>query len=137
MRASQSGQVSIFVLGIALISFAVAGVAIDGTRAFLYRRTLQNAADAAALAGASEINASAYYSRRSTAVTLEAHRARTAALEWLARRGLDVRASVTAQATLVSVGLRGRLGTTFLGLVGVESLPVAADATAEPVARSP
>ena len=136
MRGSQSGQVSVFVIGVALICFAIAGVAVDGTRAFLYRRTLQNAADAAALAGASEIDSRAYYSNREE-VVLDDAGARAAALEWLARRGLAVSADVSATPVLVRVGLSARLNTTFLGLVGIADLPVAAEATAEPLPGPP
>lgn len=136
MRGSQSGQVSVFVIGVALICFAIAGVAVDGTRAFLYRRTLQNAADAAALAGASEIDSRAYYSNREE-VVLDDAGARAAALEWLARRGLAVSADISATPVLVRVGLSARLNTTFLGLVGIADLPVAAEATAEPLSGPP
>jgi uncharacterized membrane protein len=128
--------VSVFVIGVALICFAIAGVAVDGTRAFLYRRTLQNAADAAALAGASEIDSRAYYSNREE-VVLDDAGARAAALEWLARRGLAVSADVSATPVLVRVGLSARLNTTFLGLVGIADLPVAAEATAEPLSGPP
>jgi len=119
-----------------LICFAVAGVAVDGTRAFLYRRTLQNAADAAALAGASEIDRSAYYAGRND-IVLDGGRARGTAMRWLARRGLPVEADVAATPALVRVGLRARLETTWLGLVGIGELPVAAQAVAEPVSGSP
>jgi uncharacterized membrane protein len=136
VSGSQSGQVSVFVIGVALICFAIAGVAVDGTRAFLYRRTLQNAADAAALAGASEIDSRAYYSNREE-VVLDDAGARAAALEWLARRGLAVSADISATPVLVRVGLSARLNTTFLGLVGIADLPVAAEATAEPLSGPP
>lgn len=136
MNDSQSGQVSVFVIGAALICFAVAGIAVDGTRAFLYRRTLQNAADAAALAGASEIDRRAYYSTRNE-IELDNSGARAAALQWLARRGLPVDADVSATPAVVRVGLRGRLSTTFLGLIGISDLPVAAASAAEPLSGGP
>ena len=136
MRESQTGQVSVLVIGTALICFAIAGIAVDGTRAFLFRRTLQNAADAAALAGASEIDSRAYYSSREE-VVLDDGDARAAALEWLARRGLPVRADVSATTDVVRVGLHGRLPTTFLGLIGITELPVAAESSAEPLSGAP
>jgi hypothetical protein len=136
VNESQSGQVSVFVIGAALLCFAIAGIAVDGTRAFLYRRTLQNAADAAALAGASEIDSRAYYSSRDE-ILLDDGSARAAALEWLARRGLPVAADVSATTAVVRVGLRGNLNTTFLGLVGITELPVAADSSAEPLSGAP
>jgi uncharacterized membrane protein len=136
VNESQSGQVSVFVIGAALVCFAIAGIAVDGTRAFLYRRTLQNAADAAALAGASEINKSTYYSGRDE-IVLDDAGARDAAVQWLARRGLPVDADVSATPAVVRVGLRGRLGTTFLGLIGISDLPVAAESVAEPLPFEP
>jgi uncharacterized membrane protein len=136
MTDAQSGQVSVFVMGAAVICFAIAGIAIDGTRTFLYRRTLQNAADAAALAGASEIDRRAYYSGREE-IALNDVEARAAALRWLARRGLPVDAEVVATPAVVRVGVRARLATTFLGLVGITDLPVAAESVAEPLPGLP
>jgi uncharacterized membrane protein len=136
MNDAESGQVSVFVIGAALVCFAIAGIAVDGTRAFLYRRTLQNAADAAALAGASEIDTSTYYSGRDE-IVLDDAGARDAAMQWLARRGLAVEAAVSATPAVVRVGLRGRLGTTFLGLIGISDLPVAAESVAEPLPFEP
>ncbi|CAN5724527.1 hypothetical protein BH24ACT26_BH24ACT26_19770 [soil metagenome] len=121
------------VVGLALVAFAVAGVAVDGTRAWLARRTLQNAADSSSLAGASELDRRAYYTSSGTEIVLEPATARAVAAEWLARRGLDARASISADTTSVEVVLRDELATTFLGLVGIKSIPVAAQATAEPV----
>ncbi len=118
-------------IGLALVSFAVAGVAVDGTRAFLARRTLQNAADSSALAGASEIDARAYYSSSGRTVRLDPGVSRRVAEEWLARRGLTARAILT-DASGVSVTLRDELDTTFLRLVGMDEIRVAAQASAEP-----
>lgn len=130
---SEEGQVAVLVVGLALVAFAVAGVAVDGTRAWLARRTLQNAADSSSLAGASELDRRAYYTSSGTEIVLEPATARAVAAEWLARRGLDARASISADTTSVEVVLRDELATTFLGLVGIKSIPVAAQATAEPV----
>lgn len=128
------GQVAIFVLGLALVCFAISGVTIDGTRAFLFRRTLQNSADAAALAGAAELDRRSYYSSGGADVGVATGPARAAAVRWLARRGLDARAAISVGEAEVGVVLRGDVPTTFLGLVGVSSLPVSVQATAAPVA---
>lgn len=134
---NEAGQVTVLVLGLAVVAFAVAGVAIDGTRAFLFRRTLQNSADAAALAGAGEVDRTAYYGSGGERILLDARAARAKAVEWLARRGLDVRAGIDADPSGVRVVLRGRLATTFLRLIGVGSVPVAAEARAEPASGAP
>jgi hypothetical protein len=132
----EAGQITILVLGLAVVCFAIAGVAVDGTRAWLYRRTLQNAADASVLAGGSELNRAAYYGSAGDIVELDAEAARAAAGSWLAKRGLPVDASITADATGIRVEVQGAVDTTFLRLVGVAELPVAVVARAEPVAGS-
>jgi Flp pilus assembly protein TadG len=132
--SGERGQVSVMALGLAVVAFAVAGLATDGTRAFLARRTLQNTADAAALAAASELDRDAYYSSGGRRVVLDPSGARAVALEWLARRGLGARAQVRVAPDVVAVALRDEIRTTFLGAVGIRVVPVAVLATAEPVA---
>jgi Flp pilus assembly protein TadG len=128
----ERGQVTVMALGLALVAFAVAGLATDGTRAFLARRALQNAADSAALAAASELDTDAYYESGGSQAVLDPARARGVALEWLGRRGLDARPAIAATSSHVTVSLRDSVRTAFLGLVGIERIPVAAVATARP-----
>jgi hypothetical protein len=130
---SQVGQVTILVLGLAMLLFAVAGVAVDGTRAFLFRRTLQNAADASALAGAGEVDVETYFETAGQRVALDPAAARRTALDWLERRGLPVHAAVAAGSGGLRVRLKGSIDTSFLGLIGLHSIDVAAEAAAEPV----
>lgn len=134
---SQSGQVTILILGLALVCMAIAGIAVDGTRAFLHRRTLQSAADASALAGAAEIDRSRYYSTGGRAVTLQLDQARHAAGRWLSARRLPARARIDADASALRVTLRGEVTTTFLNLIGIDQLPVAVESVAEPIAGTP
>lgn len=131
---NERGQTTVLVLGMALIAFAVAGLAVDGTRAWLYRRTLQNAADAAALAGAAELDRSAYYASGGRDVTLDADAASVAA-GWLSRR--DATAHVRATDDRVVVEMRGQVTTTFLSLAGIESIDVAVRADAAPLPGTP
>ncbi len=133
---NERGQTTVLVLGLSLVVFAVVGLAVDGTRAFLLRRTLQNMADAAAVAGASEVDQSTYYSTGGGEVSVEPGAAQKMASEWLLRRGLRVRAQVDATPERVMVVVRDDLPATFLGLVGIDSIPVAAEASAEPVSGS-
>jgi hypothetical protein len=64
MTSDERGQIAVLALGLALVVFAIAGLAVDGTRAFLARRSLQNLADAAALAGAGELDTDVLQDRR-------------------------------------------------------------------------
>ena len=132
MRPAEAGQTTILVVGLALVAFAIAGLAIDGTRAFLLRRSLQNAADAAAVAAAGELDTSSLYASGGRNVTLDPDAARAQAIELLSERALPARASISADSTGVTIVLRGSLPTTFLGVVGVSEVPVAAEARAEP-----
>ena len=138
MRSSdERGQVAVLALGMALLAFAVAGLAVDGTRAWLLRRSLQNAADAAALAGAGELDQAAYYASGGRVAELDPERGEAVAERWLTERGLDARWTVTPSAGSVTVEMRAEMPTTFLALVGVGSLPVAVEADAAPIAGTP
>ena len=129
---SESGQVAVLVLGLALVAFAVAGIAVDGTRAFLYRRTLQNAADAAALSGAAEIDQRDYYASGGEDVLIDEPAARAEVRRMLGLRGIRVSATAAIDTGGVTVVLRGNVPTSFLGIVGIESIPVAVESRAEP-----
>jgi hypothetical protein len=131
-RDNELGQVAVLVLGLAAVAFAVAGIAIDGTRAMLFRRTLQDVADAAVLAGASAVDQDAYYRSGGQAVTIDAEAARTEVARILAARGIEASAQIDADVDGVSIVLRGDIPSTFLGVVGIESIPVAIEARAAP-----
>lgn len=133
----QKGQVTILVLGLALVVFAIAGLAVDGTRAFLARRSLQNSADAAALAGAAELQVETYYATGGRTVVLDQAAARRAAAAWLGARGLPAQVEITTEPDRVEVVIRSQTPTSFLGLVGVRAIPVAAAARAAPLPGRP
>lgn len=135
--AREAGQVTVLVLGLALVCFAIAGLAVDGTRVFLARRTLQNAADAAATAGAGELDRRAYYRSGGRAVILDPEAARRTAARWLAARGVTSDAAIAADVASVSVSLRDEVPTSWLGLVGVGEIPVAVVARSRPIAGAP
>ncbi len=125
------------VIGLAMVVFAIAGLAVDGTRAFLFRRSLQSSADAAALAAAAELDEAAYYSSGGEVAVLDETAARRSAAGWLQRRGLPLEAEVATSPDRVEVVVRGAVPTTFLGLAGITEIPVAARADASPIAGGP
>ncbi|MDQ3646458.1 MAG: Tad domain-containing protein [Actinomycetota bacterium] len=129
----QRGQTTVLVVGLALLCFAVAGIAVDGTRAFLLRRTLQNAADSSALAGASELDRERYYESGGRVVLLDPELAGSVASSWLARRGIGSNVLLAVDEEAIEVHIRDRLDTTFLNLIGVGTLAVEARARAEPL----
>lgn len=131
---NERGQVTVLVVGMTMVVFAVAGLAVDGTRAFIYRRTLQSAADAAALAGAAELDKRAYYLSRGQEVTIDPAGARSIAHDSIRTRGLPVVVAVHATTDEVGIVLRGTVETFFLRLVGLRRMPVAVEAMSVPVA---
>ena len=133
----ERGQITVLVLGFTLVCFAVAGLAVDGTRVFLARRTLQNAADGAATAGAAEIDARVYYGSGGRDVVVDVAAARRVAARWLSLRGIHEGASISADANAVSVLVRDDVPTSWLGLIGIGEIPVRAVARSRPIAGRP
>lgn len=130
---NEGGQALLLVVGFTLLVFAIAGVAIDGARLAILRRGLQNSADAAALGAAGRLDSTALYASGGTVRRLDRSAAISEARDLLARRGLATAFEISVERNLVRAVVRARLQTTFLSLVGIEELPVAAEATAAPV----
>jgi Putative Flp pilus-assembly TadE/G-like len=128
----EKGQTTILVVGLAMVVFAVCGLAVDGTRAFLFRRTLQNIADSSVMAAAGEINQSRYYASGGRDLQLDPAVADRTAREWLARRGLALAVSVQTNEREVMVTASGMLQPTFLGMIGIHRIPVEVQAEARP-----
>jgi uncharacterized membrane protein len=125
------------VIGMAILCFAVGGLAVDGTRAFLLRRSLQTAADAASLAGAGQLDRNLYYSSGGRRIVLDRSAAQRVAVSYVGRKGLDARAAVTASGHEVHVILRASMPTSWLGLVGIRWIPVAAESRSRPESGVP
>lgn len=132
---AEGGYASILVLGMCVLCFAIAGLAVDGMRLLLERRSLQGLVDSAARAGASRLDRSDLYRNGATA-RLDGDQARARILEMLARRpGSD--ATISVSSTGVRVEVRATVEPTFLRAVGIGALPVRASAQAEPVFGEP
>lgn len=130
--ATEGGHASILVLGTCLVCFAVGGLAVDGMRVLLERRSLQALADSAARAGASMLDVDDMYRDGPGAAGLDAEKARRRVAEMLEGRPLD-RAAVSASTARVLVEVRRTIDPTFLRAVGIRGLPVRASAAAKPV----
>ncbi len=128
----ERGQAAVLVVGIALVCFATAGLAVDGTRAWLARRTLQNVADAAALGAAGEVDQQSVYDGRRP-VLLDPDAAEKQALRLLASSPMAHQGSIEVRGSSVGVSVRSRIRTSFLSLIGIHELEVGAEATAAPV----
>lgn len=133
MMNSESGQVTIMALGLAMMSLAIAGLAVDGTKAFLLRRTLQNAADSATLAASGEVSRSELYGSGGRALALSPDDAARTARNYLALRSIDARVAIEVDDDDVRLVVRGSADTLFLALVGISDVPVAVESNASPI----
>ncbi len=133
MMNSESGQVTIMALGLAMMSLSIAGLAVDGTKAFLLRRTLQNAADSATLAASGEVSRSELYRSGGRALALSPDDAARTARNYLALRSIDARVGIEVDDDDVRLVVRGSADTLFLALVGISDVPVAVESNASPV----
>jgi Flp pilus assembly protein TadG len=124
----ERGAILIAGLLLALALMIVIGAAVDVGRAFIVRRELVSLADGAALTGSQAIDLEALHQGR---LALDPAEAQNAALQALAAEpALDAQASASTGA--VSVRVERRLPTVLLGLVGLRTLTVSAQATASP-----
>ena len=131
LHRDESGQamvlVAIFLLGLV----AVAGLVADGGMVLAQRRDLQNVADAAAAAGAMQLDESAYRASSGADVLLDRSAAYAAAVSYLGvEAGLDY--AVTAGSTRVDVAVSRKAETAFLRVLGIDSVTINARAAAEP-----
>ena len=131
LARDESGQAmvltAIFMLGL----IAVAGLVADGGLVFVQRRDLQAAADAAAAAGAMQVDEAAYRASAGEAVTLDEAEARTTAAAYLSREGV-VDYVVEAGSSGVRVEARRSARTGFLRMLGIREVGIGASAAAEP-----
>lgn len=129
----EQGTVTLWLLGLCLMLFALGGISLDLWRGFSERRTLAATADAAALAGASAIDEAQY--RTSGAVVLVPALAESRARAHIARQTDQAslrQVSVRADDEAVTVVVNGEVGFTLLGLLQPGAFAVRVTATATP-----
>ena len=128
------GQAIVWVAVMLPLFLSVVGLSIDGGVVFSARRELQNVADAAARAGAMQVDESAYRESAGQRVVLDVEAAQAVAVTYVAQQRRDLSATVQADPRAVVVQVARDVPTSFLRLVGIQSAYVTATATA--VARA-
>lgn len=124
----EHGAVLVAGLLLALALLIVIGAAVDIGRAFIERRELVSLADGAALSGSQALDLDALHAGQ---LALDPSQAQATALAMLAIEP-DLRARASASPASVSVQVEREIPTVLLRLVGLPSLTVKAQATAEP-----
>jgi uncharacterized membrane protein len=130
LRDGERGQVIVLVAVMLVGLVALVGLVLDGGLVFAQRRDLQNIADGAALAGAMQLDETAY--RASGEVVLDESAAEQAATEYLAAEGSGLTYAVTARPEGVEVAVSRRASTGFLRVLGIDGVDIDASARAEP-----
>lgn len=126
---AQLGQALVWVAVMLPVFLAIVGLALDGGAVFAARRQTQNIADAAARAGAQQIDITRY--RATGEIVLDRPMARYVARQYVeGLGGLD--ATVEAGDRQVIVRVRRDVPLSFLKLVGLSSTSIGATAAAEP-----
>ena len=129
LRDDDRGQITPWTIVGVLIVLILAGLVLDLGLGMSDKVRVLDLAQAAARAGAREIDLDTY--RRTGTVQLDPAQATTAARTFLAQAGVP--GSATASTTTVTVTITTRRPTQLLTLVGITSLPVSATATATPL----
>ncbi len=127
------GASTIFVVGMVLVLFAVAGLAIDGGRVLNGKDRAYDIAEQAARAGANRIDITEVRAAGGGRVLVDEAAARNAAVSFVsAVPGYSLEA-VSTTPTQVTVRVRGTVRSILLGLAGFNSFDVVGEATAAPV----
>ena len=131
LARDESGQAMVLVAIFLGAIVVVAGLVADGGMVFAQRRDLQNVADAAAAAGAMQLDENTYRASSGGTVVLDRTAAYTAATAYLAREGGLVYA-VRVAPSRVEVDVSRSARTGFLGAFGIRSVEISARSASEP-----
>jgi uncharacterized membrane protein len=101
----EEGQILVLTLVMVLGLLAVLGLVADGGLVFARHRELQAAADAAARAGAAQLDEAVYRASNGRTAQLNPAHARQAARSYLQASAFDGQAEVSADAASVTVSL--------------------------------
>lgn len=126
LSTDDSGQVTAFATCISLALLTVAGLVLDGGMAISAKVQAFDAAQAAARAGAQQIDLSLYRTQGRT--QLDPNRAAAAARSWITSAGMTGTASATT--TTVTVTVTRTSNTQLLQIIGVQHLTISATAKA-------
>jgi Flp pilus assembly protein TadG len=124
-------QATVFFVVMLPLFLAVAGLALDASNLFVQRTQLQAIADAAARAGAIQVDEAGLYSRADGVVRLDPTAAREAAMYYAMYNGA-LAEDVQADQSSVYVRMSRQVPTVFLRIVRITTMRIQAEATARP-----
>jgi len=126
----QSGQLVVWTAVMLPLFLSVIGLAADGGIAFGARRELQNVADSAARAGAMQVDQRVYRESSGATVVLDQAVAREVAAQYVSSQRAALVATIAAERQQVVVQVGRDMPTSFLRLVGINTMRITATARA-------
>jgi Flp pilus assembly protein TadG len=130
--ALEDGQILVLTLVVGLGLLAILGLVADGGLLFARHRELQAIADAAARAGAGQLDEATYRASSGRTAQLDPTQAREAAARHLRAAGFTGQATITADTGWVTIGLAERIRTLIFNNVGFSPIQLAVHSRAEP-----
>jgi Flp pilus assembly protein TadG len=131
-QTSEDGQILILTVVVALALLAILGLVADGGLVMARHRELQGVADAAARAGAAQLDETSYRASNGHTATLNPTHARAAAERYLRRVRFTGQVRTTASPTQVTIGLSEIVRPIIFSSVGIGPIRLAVHAVARP-----
>jgi uncharacterized membrane protein len=135
-RRTDSGQITLMIIGFVMIVVLAVGVVANASKAFVYRRSLASWADGAAVAAAQQVAENALYAGPAVEeLPISSAGARNAVADYVSRNGLAQRFEGFAVAVTVDAGT-ARVTVEFAARVPLVlagdavGIPISAEATA-------
>ena len=131
-RASEDGQILVLTVVVALALLAILGLVADGGLILARHRELQGIADAAARAGAAQLDEASYRASNGRTATLNPAQAQAAAGRYLRTVRFSGQAKLAAAANQVTIELSEVVRPIVVGSVGIGPIRLAVHAVARP-----
>ena len=131
-QASEDGQILVLTVVVALALLAILGLVADGGLVLARHRELQGVADAAARAGAAQLDEASYRASNGRTATLNPTQAQAAAGRYLRTVRFGGQANITATPSQVTIGLSEVVRPIIFSSVGIGPIRLAVHAVARP-----
>jgi Flp pilus assembly protein TadG len=131
-QASEDGQILVLTVVVALALLAILGLVADGGLVLARHRELQGVADAAARAGAAQLDEAGYRASNGRTAFLNPAQAHTAAGRYLRTVRFGGETSITATPSQVTIGLSEVVRPIIFSSVGIGPIRLAVHAVARP-----
>jgi Flp pilus assembly protein TadG len=131
-QASEDGQILVLTVVVALALLAILGLVADGGMILARHRELQGVADAAARAGAAQLDEASYRASNGRTATLNPTHAQAAARQYLRTVRFSGQTNIAANPSQVTIGLSEVVRPIIFSSVGIGPIRLAVHTVARP-----